>query len=195
MTRIIAGTWGGRRLRTPAGDGTRPTSDRVRESMFQTLESMLAGLDGIRYLDLFAGSGALGLEAESRGAVGDLVESDRRACGVVAGNLRELGARSRLHRTSAERFVRDGGGRVYDLVLLDPPYAMSTEDVHRLLERLAAQEDLAESSVVVVERSSRTPWSWPAGYESVKDKAYGETTLWYGRPVLETIPSDPRSTP
>lgn len=195
MTRIIAGTWGGRRLRTPAGDGTRPTSDRVRESMFQTLESMLAGLDGIRYLDLFAGSGALGLEAESRGAVGDLVESDRRACGVVAGNLRELGARSRLHRTSAERFVRDGGGRVYDLVLLDPPYAMSTEDVHRLLERLAAQGDLAESSVVVVERSSRTPWSWPAGYESVKDKAYGETTLWYGRPVLETIPSDPRSTP
>ena len=195
MTRIIAGEWGGRRLRTPAGDGTRPTSDRVRESLFQTVGSMLGSLDGLRVLDLFAGSGALGLEAESRGAVGDLVESDRRACGVVAGNLRELGARSRLHRTTAERFVRDGGGRAYDLVLLDPPYAMSTEDVQRLLERLAAQGDLAESSVVVVERSSRDPFAWPASLRAVKDKAYGETTLWYGRPVLETAPTDPRSTP
>ena len=156
MTRIIAGQWGGRRLRTPSGDGTRPTSDRVRESMFQTLESMLGGLDGVRFVDLFAGSGALGLEAESRGATGDLVESDRRAASVVQQNLRDLGARSVVHRTTAERFLRERASGRWDLAFLDPPYALGTEAVHVLLARLAADANLLDDAVVVVERSSRT---------------------------------------
>lgn len=181
MTRIIAGEWGGRRLRTPSGDGTRPTSDRVRESMFQTLESMLGGLELMQFVDLFAGSGALGLEAESRGAIGDLVESDRRAAAVVAANIKDLGAESRLHRTTAERFLTGQSRCDWGLAMLDPPYAMSTDRVHGLLALLAADDKLTGDALVVVERSSRTAWSWPDGFEGVKDKVYGETTLWYGR--------------
>lgn len=188
MTRIIAGEWGGRRLRTPPGGGTRPTSDRVRESMFQTLESMLGGLEQVRYLDLFAGSGALGLEAESRGAVGDLVESDRRAASTIAANLADLGASSRLHRTTAERYLADRSGVEWDLAFVDPPYAMSLDRVHAVLALLVEDVALDADRIVVVERSSRTEWSWPSGLEAVKDKAYGETTLWYGRPVLQTAP-------
>lgn len=184
MSRIIAGQWGGRRLRTPSGDGTRPTSDRVRESMFQSLESMLGGLDGVRFIDLFAGSGALGLEAESRGATGDLVESDRRAASVVQQNLRDLGASSIVHRTTAERFLRERTGARWDLALLDPPYALPVDAVHALLGRLVADANLSDDAVVVVERSSRTDWWWPDGLEPVKDKTYGETALWYGRPVV-----------
>ncbi|GAA2076703.1 16S rRNA (guanine(966)-N(2))-methyltransferase RsmD [Aeromicrobium halocynthiae] len=195
MTRIIAGEWGGRRLRTPPGDGTRPTSDRVRESMFQTLESMLGGLETVPFLDLFAGSGALGLEAESRGGIGDLVESDRRAAAVVAANIADLGAESRLHRTTAQRFLTGRSLGDWGLVFLDPPYAMATERVHDLLAMLAADDNLLGGAVLVVERSTRTPFAWPQGYEPVKDKAYGETTLWYGRPVLQTAPSGPRSAP
>ncbi|HQW72588.1 MAG TPA: RsmD family RNA methyltransferase, partial [Ornithinibacter sp.] len=91
MTRIIAGTLGGRTLRTPPGSGTRPTSDRVREALFSALDARGA-VAGARVLDLYAGSGALGLEAASRGAESVLlVESDRRAADVIAGNVRELG--------------------------------------------------------------------------------------------------------
>ena len=181
MTRVVAGAWGGRRLRTPPGDGTRPTSDRVRESLFASLVSLLGGLDDLRVLDLFAGSGALGLEAVSRGAAhADLVESDRRAADVVAANIRELGASSsaRLHRTTAERFVQGAAGP-WDLVLVDPPYALATEHVGGLL--VALRPALAEDAVVVVERSTRTPFTWPEGFGPLRDKAYGETTLWYGR--------------
>src|SRR5689334_7957728 len=92
MTRIIGGTAGGRRLRTPTGDATRPTSDRVREALFSTLESQLGSLTGLRVLDLYAGSGAVGLEAMSRGAgVVTAVESDRRTAGLAQDNARTLG--------------------------------------------------------------------------------------------------------
>ncbi|TXL62710.1 16S rRNA (guanine(966)-N(2))-methyltransferase RsmD [Aeromicrobium terrae] len=181
MTRIVSGRWGGRRLRTPKGDGTRPTSDRVREAMFSSLESMLGGFEDVRVLDLFAGSGALALEALSRGALGaDLVESDRRAAAVVAANIRELSADARLHRTTAQRFVAGEETNEYDLVFLDPPYATTTDEIHELLRTLRRQDCLTHG-LAVVERSSRTPFTWPDGFEAVRDKAYGETHLWYGR--------------
>ncbi len=181
MTRVIAGTWGGRRLRTPPGDGTRPTSDRVRESLFSSLDSLLGGLDGLRVLDLYAGSGALGLEAASRGATHvDLVEQDRRAAQVVRTNVRDLGAEAEVHQTSVERFVGDAAGP-YDLVLLDPPYPVPTADVAAVLVTLHPALD--PDAVVVVERSSRTPFAWPDGYAPLRDRSYGETTLWYAEPV------------
>jgi 16S rRNA (guanine966-N2)-methyltransferase len=189
VTRIIAGEWGGRRLRTPPGDGTRPTSDRVRESMFQSMGTMLGGFASLQVLDLFAGSGALGLEAESRGAVAELVESDRRAASVIAQNIRDLGSRSRLHRTTAERFLAGRAAAGWDLALLDPPYAMATLEVHALLRRLGEDDNLHEDALVVIERSTRDPFTWPDGYEAVRDKAYGETTLWYGRPVVDPVPA------
>jgi 16S rRNA (guanine966-N2)-methyltransferase len=178
MTRIIAGAWGGRRLVTPKGADTRPTSDRVREAMFSSLEAELGGFDGLRVLDLYAGSGALGLEALSRGAAHvDLVESGRLAGQVIARNLGDLAVRSaRLHRTTAERFV--GACRdTYDLVLMDPPYR---DDPAAILVSLV--RSLAPGAVVVVERSSRSAdLVWPDGVVGVRDKAYGDTRLWYGQ--------------
>lgn len=181
MTRIIAGAWGGRRLVTPAGSGTRPTSDRVREALFSSLRSELGSLDGLRVLDLFAGSGALGLEAASRGASHvDLVESAKGAAAAIARNIADLGADATLHRTSAERFVATDRGP-YDLVFVDPPYASEVGLVLSGLARL-----LDADGLVVVERSTRDAFVWPDGLEGVRDKSYGETRLYYGRtPVLD----------
>jgi 16S rRNA (guanine966-N2)-methyltransferase len=177
MTRIIAGTWGGRRLVAPRGSDTRPTSDRVREALFSSLESELGGLDGLRVLDLYAGSGALGLEALSRGAVHvDLVESGGPAAAAIAANIAELDARAaRVHRTTAERFLATCR-EIYDLILLDPPYKDDPTDV--LAGVVGA---LAPGGLVVVERSTRDVFSWPAGLTGIRDKAYGETRLWYGQ--------------
>ncbi len=183
MTRIIAGAAGGRRLVTLPGDTTRPTTDRVRESLFSSLESALGGLAGLRVLDLFAGSGALGLEAASRGAAAvDLVEKDARAATVVQRNAGTVGARGvKVHRTTAERFVASTPTAPYDLVLLDPPYALPHLALADLLTGLRAPGWLAEDALVVVERSSRDAFEWPDGFEAVRDKTYGETRLWYGR--------------
>lgn len=184
MTRIIAGQFKGRHLRTPAGDGTRPTSDRVRESLFASLVSEFGGLDDLRVLDLFAGSGAIGLEAISRGAAhADLVESDAKAVRVVQGNIAELGvtAAARVHRTSAQRFVSTAPAEPYDLVVLDPPYAMPTAEVADLVAVLARTEWLVPDGLVVVERSTRDPFVWPPGLVPIRERSYGETTLWYGR--------------
>jgi 16S rRNA (guanine966-N2)-methyltransferase len=176
VTRVIAGAWGGRRLTTPSGSGTRPTSDRVREALFSSLDSELGGFAGLRVLDLYAGSGALGLEAASRGATHvDLVESGKAAGAAIARNIAGLGADATLHRVTAERFVATARDS-YDLVLVDPPYATDVVPVLAGLARLVADDGL-----IVVERSTRGELVWPAGLEGVRDKSYGETRLYYGR--------------
>jgi 16S rRNA (guanine966-N2)-methyltransferase len=181
MTRIIAGAHGGRRLRTPAGSGTRPTSDRVREALFSSLESELGGFDGVHVLDLFAGSGALGLEAVSRGAeAATLVDSDVRAVAAIKQNVRDLDtAGVQVVRSSAAAFVARAPVAGFDLVFLDPPYAMATEAVTALVRTVAEAVD--GSPLFVVERSSRDPFAWPERVEGLRHKKYGETTLWYGR--------------
>src|SRR5690349_8850661 len=139
MTRIIAGAWGGRRLATPKGAGTRPTSDRVREGLFSSLESELGGFDGLRVLDLYAGSGALGLEALSRGAEhADFVEKDRSAAATISKNLRELGvprSRARVHVGPVARFLSEAP-EPFDLVFLDPPYDVPTPDLTTVVAAL-----------------------------------------------------------
>lgn len=176
MTRIIAGAWGGRRLATPSGSGTRPTSDRVREALFSSLRSELGGFDGLRVLDLFAGSGALGLEAASRGAAHvDLVESAKAAATVIARNIADLAAEATLHRMTADRFLATRRGP-YDLVFVDPPYA---DDPTAVLAALANALD--DDGLVVVERSARGELNWPDEFEGIRDKSYGETRLYYGR--------------
>ena len=183
MTRVIAGVAGGRTLRTPPGSGTRPTSDRVREAVFSALDARDA-VHGARVLDLYAGSGALGLEAASRGAVRVvLVESDRRAAEVITGNAREL-------RLAGVRVVRATVGAhlasdptqdvVADLVFIDPPYDVSEDALAVVLGRLRAGW-LAPGGLVVVERSTRSPEpTWPDGiHRSAKPKKYGETNVWY----------------
>ncbi|NHN54468.1 16S rRNA (guanine(966)-N(2))-methyltransferase RsmD [Calidifontibacter sp. DB0510] len=185
MTRIIAGTAGGRRIATPPGSGTRPTSDRVRESLFARLQ-FLEAIEDATVLDLYAGSGALGLEAASRGASRVvLVERDRRAADVCRRNARELALpQVEVRAEKVERFLEGDGGPAYDLVFLDPPYDLADHTLAAVLERLVGR--LAEDAVVIVERSSRSPEPvWPVGIEVLGPRAYGETTIWYAEYLPE----------
>lgn len=189
MTRIISGRARGHRLRTPPGSGTRPTSDRVREALFSRLDHQGA-LDGAVVLDLYAGSGALGLEAASRGAVRVLlVESDRRAAGVARDNARTLAAvlapvRVEVRADTVERFLAAGPPpQPADLVLLDPPYDVPQERLARVLTLLLEGGWLAPGALVVVERSSRTPEPpWPPGLVLQGERRHGETVLWTAEP-------------
>jgi len=188
MTRIIAGTLGGRRLTVPAGRDTRPTSDRVREALFGTLQA-LVDLDGARFADLYAGSGAVGFEALSRGASHVLlVEAEPKAVRLVRDNAKALGAGDsvRLVNDRVERFLTTAPATGYDVVFADPPYALPDGRVDEMLSALVAGGWLAEEAVVVVERSSRgTPLGWVDGlvpaFTDTSGRRYGETTLWYGR--------------
>ena len=186
MTRIVAGTVGGRRIEVPLS-GTRPTSERVREALFARLDHY-GVLDGARVLDLCAGSGALGLEAASRGA-GEvtLVDSSRGASQTCLRNIRSLGLSGVSAVTAkAATFLAGPAGAPADLVLIDPPYELSEEDLTAILTPLVRIEDpwLAPRAVVVVERSTRSPEpTWPAGLERFADKRYGETTVWFAEPA------------
>ncbi|MDQ4007393.1 MAG: 16S rRNA (guanine(966)-N(2))-methyltransferase RsmD [Actinomycetota bacterium] len=187
MTRIIAGSAGGRRLATPPGAGTRPTSDRVREAVFSALEAAVGSWAGVRFLDLYAGSGAVGLEAVSRGAAhATLVEQHRRTAGVARRNVQALGlpgvevlvARAESLVAGPPREPHDP----YDIVFLDPPYDLAEDVVTSVLARLVDQGWLAPHAVVVVERSGRGPdLAWPPGLRGDRTRRYGETAVWYGR--------------
>ncbi|KAB1985162.1 16S rRNA (guanine(966)-N(2))-methyltransferase RsmD [Streptomyces triticiradicis] len=186
MTRVIAGRAGGRRLAVPPGTGTRPTSDRAREGLFSTWQSLLGGpLEGERVLDLYAGSGAVGLEALSRGAGHTLlVEADARAAKVVRDNVRTLGLPGAEVRVGkAEQIVKAAPpGEPYDLVFLDPPYVVSDDDLREILLTLRTEGWLAEDALVTVERSTRGgEFGWPEGFEPIRARRYGEGTFWYGR--------------
>ena len=154
MTRIIAGSAGGRRLDTPPGAGTRPTSDRVREALFSRLEHLGAML-GADVLDLYAGSGALGLEAFSRGAASaTFVEVDRRVATVIRTNVRNLGfSPVRVVTQAVEKFLEGPPSVKAALVLMDPPYSVSEEQLRQAIDLLVEREWLAERALVVVERS------------------------------------------
>ena len=176
MTRVIAGAARGRRLQVPSGTTTRPTSDRVREGLFSSLQSLL-DLDEARVLDLYAGSGALGLEAISRGAASaTLVENDPGAVAVLRANVAHLGFRTAyVVAQPVERFLAVDADPRYDLALLDPPYDL---DVGPVLDVLVPW--LAPNAVVALERRTRGPApAWPAAYEPVRERRYGEATLSY----------------
>ncbi len=189
VTRVIAGAAGGRSLRVPPGSGTRPTSDRAREGLFASVMSEFGDLEGVHVMDLYAGSGALGLEALSRGAASVLlVESDVRAAAVVKANVKALGlpgatvTADRVERLLARPRGEPGhqSGEGYDLVFADPPYAVTDEAVAKMLALLSAGW-LADGALVVVERATRSgPFDWPPGYAEGKSRRYGEATFWYG---------------
>lgn len=186
MTRIISGRAGGHRLRTPAGASTRPTSDRVREALFSRLEH-LEVLQGARVLDLYAGSGALGLECASRGAADVLlVESDRAAAAVCRANAATLAtavapATVRVRAETVERVLLAGplGAPGADLVLLDPPYDLAEDRLGDVLDLLVAHDWLADDALVVVERAARSPEPrWPVALVLEDERRHGETRLW-----------------
>lgn len=183
MTRVVAGTVGGRSLEVPP-KGTRPTSERVREALFSRL-GHLGVLDGARVLDLYAGSGALGIEAVSRGAVhATLVEHARVAADVCRRNARALGLADRVAVVAerAERFVARSVAAPWDLVLVDPPYEVSDEDLALVLLGVAVALD--PDAVLVVERAARsTEPAWPPGVERFDVRAYGDTRVWFAEPA------------
>jgi 16S rRNA (guanine966-N2)-methyltransferase len=185
MTRVIAGIAGGRRLAVPPGTTTRPTSDRAREGLFASLLSELGTFDGARVLDLYAGSGAIGLEALSRGAGHvRLVESDPRAAAVIKANITAVGLPgATLAVDRVERLLAHPPAdkkNQFDLVIADPPYAVTEEAVTRVLTLLQAGW-LADDALLVIERATRSgPVDWPPGFLPGKSRRYGEATFWYG---------------
>ncbi|MEI2809236.1 MAG: 16S rRNA (guanine(966)-N(2))-methyltransferase RsmD [Nocardioides sp.] len=180
MTRIIAGKARGRRLAGPKGSNTRPTSDRVREALFSSLTSALGSLEGLRFLDLYAGTGAVGLEAWSRGAgVVGFVESDRSAAALIAANAKAIGfQRPQLHTATVGRVLDTPPGAPFDVVFADPPYDVPSADVDAVLDALIGHGWVSEGGLVIVERSVRVPAPlWPVGLEPTSTKKYGETVL------------------
>jgi len=194
VARVIAGEAGGRRLAVPDGRDTRPTSDRAREGLFATISSIVGPLTGARVLDLYAGSGAVGLEALSRGAEHVLmVEHSARAARVIRQNIEAIGlpgakvVAGQVERVLARGPGQDGRGQDgpgehrYDLVFADPPYAMPEAEVARMLSALTEQGWLAPGALVIVERATRSgPLSWPDGFVPDRARRYGEATFWYG---------------
>jgi 16S rRNA (guanine966-N2)-methyltransferase len=182
MTRIIGGQAGGRRINVPRGVNTRPTSDRVREALFSAIESWCGSLSGLRFLDLYAGSGAVGLEAWSRGAgVVTLVEQDRRTAGMIGTNARNLGfSRVDIVTGSVSGTLVRPPSAPYDVAFLDPPYAHTDSEVAADLAALESHGWLVPGALVVVERATRSAEPvWPEGFGDVRVKRYGETVLWY----------------
>jgi 16S rRNA (guanine966-N2)-methyltransferase len=193
VARVIAGEAGGRRLSVPDGRDTRPTSDRAREGLFATITSIAGPLDGARVLDLYAGSGAVGLEALSRGAGHVLlVEQGTRAVRVIKENIEAIGLPGAvLVADRVERALARGpDGDRYDIVFADPPYALADAAVRRVLDLLAEGGWLAPEALVIVERATRSgPVSWPDGFTPDRDRRYGEATFWYG--LASQIPHIP----
>jgi 16S rRNA (guanine966-N2)-methyltransferase len=201
VARVIAGEAGGRRLAVPDGRETRPTSDRAREGLFATVASIVGPLTGTRVLDLYAGSGAVGLEALSRGAEHVLlVESGARATAVIRQNIEAIGLPgATLIADRVERVLARGpeqtalrpeqtargpeqaaSGR-YDVAFADPPYAMANAEISRVLSLLAEEGWLAPDALVIVERATRSgPVRWPDGFVPDRARKYGEATFWYG---------------
>lgn len=190
MTRIVAGLARGVRLTVPDA-GTRPTSDRAREAVFSSVESMRGPWAGAHVLDLYAGSGACGLEAASRGAERvDLVESSAAAVASIEQNRRAVNASApdaaiEVHRSTVQRWLAAAGrdqGRVqvrYDVVFCDPPYATDDSEVAGVLADLVTTATLAADGLVVVERSARAaPWIFTEPLHPRWDRRYGEAHLW-----------------
>lgn len=183
MTRIVGGAAKGRRLAVPQR-GTRPTSERAREALFNSLNGLL-DVEGAQVLDLFAGTGAVGLEALSRGARAvSFVESDRGAGEVIKRNIQAVGlAGARVFRRPVATFlVGAAADEPYDLVFADPPYSYRDDHLSALLTSLVTGPWLADEALVVVERPARgVAPHWPEAVTQIKQRRYGEGVLWYGR--------------
>ena len=198
MTRIVGGLWGGRRLLTPDGDTTRPTSEKVRAAMASSLTAS-GGLEGARVLDLYAGSGALGLELVSRGAAAAVfVESDRAALAALRANVATLeNAASRpggrpagsaaptltvVPGDVAAFVARAAGAGPFDVVVADPPYDLSTDGLLGVLLGLHGAGMLMPHADLILERSKRNGEPvWPEPFDGVRTRKYGDTLLCYGR--------------
>ncbi len=185
--RIIAGVAKGRALSTVAGV-TRPTSDRAREGLFSSLLSEYGDFLGLSFLDLFAGSGAIGLEALSRGAsLVHSVEKNESACKTIARNS-ELVTKSsvtgiyHLYSMSVSRFLENSAPSQYDIVYIDPPYDFADSELDKCLALVQSGGFLKEDALVAVERANKsTVFKWPFGYAPLRERKYGQAVIYYGK--------------
>ncbi|HEX8309446.1 MAG TPA: 16S rRNA (guanine(966)-N(2))-methyltransferase RsmD [Allosphingosinicella sp.] len=173
--RIIAGQWRGRALLAPPGDLTRPTSDRAREGLFSMLASRLGSFEGLRVADLFAGTGALGLEALSRGAAHcTFIERERTALAAIERNIAALGAQARSEVRAGAVERAGSPGEPFDLILMDPPYGQGLEQI--ALERVERDSWLAEGGWVSIEKGPE-PLRIPEGLEIEAERRFGKARL------------------
>jgi 16S rRNA (guanine966-N2)-methyltransferase len=187
--RIIAGAAKGRPISAVAS-ATRPTSDRAREALFSTLASEFGDFEGLRVLDLYAGTGAVALEALSRGAaLVHAVEKDEAASKAISANFdsvksAELKGSFHLYTMGVHRFLGDKSQYRYHFIYIDPPYDVDDIDVVETLVQLHDNNFLDPDALIAIERNSRVKEiSWPYGYEEMRVKNYGQATIFYGIPA------------
>lgn len=188
--RIIAGQAKGRTLATVAGV-TRPTSDRAREGLFSSLTSEFGSFNGLRVLDLFGGTGAIGLESLSRGAnLVHIVENDEEAQKTIQANFEivksaKLEGNFQLYSMSVERFLDDSPKEKYHLVYLDPPYQLSNQEIEDILNKLHDNEFLNKDALLAVERTTRgDQFIWPDAFAPARERNYGQARIFYGNYLL-----------
>jgi len=186
VTRIIGGEWRGRRIAVPPS-GTRPTTDRVREAMFSSLTSLLLrediSWDECAVVDLYAGSGALGLEAASRGAADVvLVESARSAVGTIRDNVASLNAKHvSLAAQDVAAWAKSSGRAPRNLILADPPYTVTDADLVELWAVASQHHVIAPNALIAIERPASSQDPLGASWDLVHQRRYGDTHVWYGQ--------------
>jgi len=188
--RIIAGLAKGRTI-DAVSSSTRPTSDRAREALFSTLASEFGDFEELHVLDLYAGTGAIALEALSRGAaIVHAVEKDDAAAKAITSNHENLKTAHcpgifHLYAMSVHRFLQDKAAQPYHFIYIDPPYDVDDLDVVETLIQLRDGGYLHPQALIAVERNSRVKEiSWPDGMEALREKNYGQATIFYGIPTL-----------
>jgi 16S rRNA (guanine966-N2)-methyltransferase len=184
--RIIAGLGKGRKLFSPPSI-TRPTSDRAREGLFSSLISTFGTLDGLHFLDLFAGSGAVGVEALSRGAgLVESVESNPVSAEVCEKNFEllknqpDLG-KFKVHETTTFEYLNHLANKQFEIIFLDPPYDVTNIEIEKILRKIQSNNLLSKFGVIAIERDAKgAPFTWPEGFEEVKIRSYGQGAIHYG---------------
>ena len=191
--RIIAGIGKGRKLFSPPSI-TRPTSDRAREGLFSSLTSTFTSLEGLHFLDLFAGSGAVGVEALSRGAaLVEAVESNQVSADVCKQNFELLSNQSgvgkfKVHGKTTFEFLNHTASEPYEIIYIDPPYEVANSEIEKILKKILTLNLLNKHGVVAIERDAKAkPFTWPDGFTEEKIRSYGAGSIHYGALTERTI--------
>jgi 16S rRNA (guanine966-N2)-methyltransferase len=189
--RIIAGSAKGKKLYSPEDERVRPTSDRAREGLFSSLESAYGSLSELFFLDLFAGSGAVGVEALSRGAeivhaveeeVSELTSSNFALVNNASGNYK-------VFKNRSKRFLESAFAIKYDIIFMDPPYELSNEEITELLQIIKERNLIQPRGIITIERrSTSTPFAWPEGMVCEKVRSYGQGSMFYGGYSASVLP-------
>jgi 16S rRNA (guanine966-N2)-methyltransferase len=189
--RIIAGSAKGKKLNSPQDERVRPTSDRAREGLFSSLQSAYGSLTDIHFLDLFAGSGAVGVEALSRGV--EVVHAVEEEVSELATSNFELVSNSmgtyKVFKNRAKRFLESGAAGKYDIIFMDPPYDVSNEEITELLTIIKNRNLIQPRGIITIERASKSkPFEWPQGMECEKVRSYGQGSMFYGGYSASVLP-------